>query len=125
MRCYELNLPLADNAGKALDATHGLFQKLSLAIAGGYTKRPSGEGAWLDPESGTVYYDRIIPYVFACEGGTFEQVKRLAFDLFADQKAIFWREIEGAVIERRPAARMPDRASASATAKALRRVENA
>lgn len=111
MKMFELNLPLADNAGKPLDKVHAVFQKLSLSMAGGYTKRPSGEGAWMDPETEKVYYDRIVPYLFVCEAGTFEQIRGLAFNLFTDQKAIFWRELDGATIERRPAARVVDRAN--------------
>ena len=55
MRSYLLALPLADNAGKDTNAAHATFQKIALSIAGGYTKRPSGEGAWQDPETGRVY----------------------------------------------------------------------
>lgn len=111
MRAFLLALPLADNAGKELNGAHATFQKIALSIAGGYTKRPSGEGVWQDPADGRVYYDRMVPYVFACERATFDQVKRLAFDIFADQVALYWEDLGEATIERRPAARMPDRAT--------------
>lgn len=110
MKAYEIMLPLKDNSGKDLNRVHGTFQKLALAIARGYTKRPSVEGAYEDTKTGMVYYDRLIPYLFACDRATFEQVKLLAFNLFPDQIALYWHEVEGVVIERRPAARQPDRA---------------
>lgn len=110
MRSYLLALPLTDNAGKDTNAAHATFQKIALSVAGGYTKRPSGEGAWQDPETGRVYYDRMVPYVFACERGTFDVVKRVAFDLFPDQLALFWQELGEVTIENRPAPRQPDKA---------------
>lgn len=110
MKAFELILPLADNRGKPTDNLHRVFQTAALDMAGGYTKRPSGEGAWKDTD-GRVYYDRMVPYHFACDRETFDRIKALAFSLFADQKALYWREYDGVEIERRPAARQPDKAT--------------
>lgn len=111
MKSFLLALPLADNSGKGTDAAHATFQKIALGIAGGYTKRPSGEGAWQDPADGRVYYDRMVPYIFACERQTFDQIVRLAFDLFPDQVALFTQELGAVDIVSRPAKRQPDKAT--------------
>lgn len=103
MKAFLIALPVFDNAGRSYDKAHAAFQKCALETAGGYTRRPHGEGAWRDPADGRVYVDSMVPYVVACTRPRFNLLKREAFRLFPDQVALYWQELGEVHIERRKA----------------------
>lgn len=105
VKLYEIALPLRSNAGACYHAELCAWEAHALGYAGGFTRRPDGDGQWQDPKSGKVYRDVMRPYRIACKPKVFARLLDRAFDLFADQEAIFTAEIGTAKIVARP----PDR----------------
>lgn len=93
---WEIALPVLANNGHAYTAAHDKFRVAALEIAGGYTVRPDGQGAWRN-KSGKTYYDEMRPYRVACELEDFARIVEYAFRVFSDQDA-FYTEHSGAVV---------------------------
>lgn len=88
MNLYSIALPVTSKGGQNKREL-AEFEAFALHRAGGYTKRPDGEGAWRDPESGKVYFDTMRPYEIACDDTTWRAVVAKAFELFPEELAIY------------------------------------
>lgn len=102
MRYFEIALPTVTNDGKEYSDALQRWEGCALAIAGGFTRRPDGDGHWRDPDTGRVFVDRMRSYRVACDAKEFARLLGIAFDLFPDQLAIFTAEIGEATIHNRP-----------------------
>lgn len=103
MKLYQITLPMFDNAGLNTNVARVQWEKAALQAAGGFTRLPAAEGAWLGPD-GKTYTDRSRAYHIACEEWAFAGLLAEAFRLFPDQLAIFTAEIGMAIIHERPKA---------------------
>lgn len=103
MKVYEFALPVENN-----DRTHRYtaerdkWHAAAIELAGGCTRFPGVQGSWRDNDTGRLYFDRMVPYRVACDYQTSRKLLVLAFELFADQLAIFITEIGEATIINRP-----------------------
>lgn len=95
---YEIALPLAANDGADYAQALTAWEASALSIAGGFTRRPDGEGTWQDPKDGTVYRDTMRSYRIACTAVQFDALVALAFELFPDQVGLFTAQIGTATI---------------------------
>jgi hypothetical protein len=61
-------LPLKRNDGALIRRSEHLrILQETWQRFGGYTLGPNQDGAWLDPISGRVYFDKTRPLIVACE----------------------------------------------------------
>ena len=101
-KLFEIALPLYANNGFPYEARLAQWEERALEVAGGFSRRPDGEGAWRDPSNGHVYRDAMRPYRIACSDEAFATLTAHAFRLFSDQVAIFTAELGTADIIDRP-----------------------
>lgn len=63
---YTVYIPVTDNAGVSTIDARNAFERSLLDLFGGFTLDPFEKvGAWRDPESGTLYTDKIVSYQVA------------------------------------------------------------
>lgn len=70
----------------------------ALSLAGGYTELGSRAGAWSDPMSVDTVVETMHWYQVATDTKTMGSLVEIAFDLFPDQKAIFYANVGRAII---------------------------
>lgn len=102
MHYYEIHVPLRTNDG--LDYSHIIeeFENEVLTMCNGYHRLPEVKGAWR--ENGKDFIETMIPFHIASdEPMILTKIKSIAFELFADQYAIFTAEIGEATINFRTA----------------------
>lgn len=98
---WEIALPVFTNDGRDYGDAHMTWQAKALHIAGGYSQRPVGHGAWRDPKSGEVYVDHMMPYRVACSPEAFGALVDEALRCFPDQVAIYTARLgEATIVDR-------------------------
>jgi hypothetical protein len=98
-RVYEITFPLETNSGGDYDEAHEAWRRLALDTVGGFTEQPDACGAWLDGNK--LYLDRVRAYRVMCSPEQWEVLVVAAFELFADQVAIFHAVIgQGEILTR-------------------------
>ena len=107
---YEIALPTKANDGSDYASALIAWEAKALQRAGGFTRRPDGEGAWADQAEASgpikVYRDTMRPFRVACEQAIMDDLLRDAFKLFPDQLAIFVATIGTAEIVYRPGTKL-------------------
>lgn len=100
MNLYQFLIPTHDNAGNSHEKPRAAFEKAMLEVAGGFTELPQCRGQWKD-NHGKIHKDDVIPYNVAIESmsaTTIDSLVAKAFELFSDQKAIYYAHIGNAAI---------------------------
>lgn len=92
-RLREIAIPIDDNAHRSYAVERGRFEVELSRITSGYTRMAVSEGFWRDPETNTIYQDRVAIYRIGCNAEEFGRVLSLAFDFFPDQKAFFVADV--------------------------------
>lgn len=84
---YTFLLPLTDNEGNYVTDAQADFRNAAMAVAGGWTQRPTELGAWKD-DRGKEYLDEISPLDVACYTSQVHGLMVRFFELFPDQLAL-------------------------------------
>lgn len=98
MKLFEIVLPLLTNAGLSYEKARMSWEAFTTAQAGGFTRLPWADGAWLDPATKRIHAERVAPYRIACDQEVASRIIDKTFELFPDQLAVMVSEIGTAQI---------------------------
>jgi hypothetical protein len=99
---YRIMVPCQFNDGKPVRTRHHReWDKRVRKITGGLTINSPGRGQWVDPKTGDLYEERVIPVDIICTPDQMERIAGITLQHY-DQLSVMYYQMSQRVIIRTP-----------------------
>lgn len=100
MKClWQILVPCNYNNGRPVRTRHHReWDKRVRAITGGLTILPPGRGQWIDPETDTLYQDRVIPVQIIATASQMERIADITNQHYRQLAVMYFKVSETAII---------------------------
>lgn len=97
---WEVLVPCQWNDGIPIRTRHHReWDKRVMKITGGQTIMPPAMGRWEDPDTGKVYFDRVIPVRIMCTEAQMVEVCNLVIQHYEQKAAMYFKLSDAACIQ--------------------------